>query len=52
MYCLEIWRHTYKSNIDCIHVIQKNVLELGFTNPIDFSLKNYLKIIVKVVKYL
>ena len=25
IYCLEMLRHTYKSNIDCIHVIQKKV---------------------------
>ena len=25
IYCLEIWGHTYKSNIDCIHVIKKSI---------------------------
>ena len=39
IYCLEIWGHTYKSNIDCIHVIQKKVLQLVFSKPIDFSSK-------------
>ena len=39
MYCLEIWGHTYKSNIDCIHVIQQKVLTLVFSKPIDFSSK-------------
>ena len=38
IYCLEIWGHTYKSNIDCIHVIKK-VLKLVFSKPIDFSSK-------------
>ena len=37
IYCLEIWGHTYKSNIDCIHVIQKKVLKLVFSKSIDFS---------------
>ena len=37
IYCLEIWGHTYKSNIDCIHVIQKKVLKLVFSKPTDFS---------------
>ena len=37
IYCLEIWRHTYKSNIECIHVIQKKVLKLVVSKPIDFS---------------
>ena len=34
-----IWGHTYKSNIDCIHVIQKKVLKLVFSKHIDFSSK-------------
>ena len=23
IYCLKMWGHKYKSNIDCIHIIQK-----------------------------
>ena len=45
MYCLEICGHTYKSNIDCIHVIQKKVLKLVFSKPIDLVQKDYLLII-------
>ena len=36
MYNLEIWGHTYKSNINCIRVIQQ-----GFSKIIDFSSTNY-----------
>ena len=42
IYCLEIWEHTYKFNINCIHFIQKKVLKLVLSKPIDFSSKNYL----------
>ena len=39
IYCLEIWVYTYKSNINCIYVIHKKVLKLGFSKPIAFSSK-------------
>ena len=31
--------HTYKSNINCIHVIQNKLLTLVFSKPIDFISK-------------
>ena len=36
IYSLEIY--TYKSNIDCINVIQKKILKLNFSKPLDFSI--------------
>ena len=30
IYCLEIWGHTYKSNIGCIHVIQQKSIKISF----------------------
>ena len=39
IFCLEILGHTYKSNIDCIHFIQKKVLKLVFSKFLDFSSK-------------
>ena len=39
IYCLEILGNTYTSNIDCIHVIQKQILKLVFSKPINFSSK-------------
>ena len=43
IYCLEIWGNAYKSYINCIHVIQKKVLKLVFSKPIDFSSKKLFK---------
>ena len=34
--------HTYKSNINCIHIIQQQLLKLVFSKPIDFNSNKYL----------
>ena len=43
IYCIEIWGHSFVSNLNSIYLIQKNILKIIVNKPNYFSTVPYLK---------